>query len=344
MSRVRVWLVLALAMGGLIAPSPAWAGTSKVTYAPADRPGPVLHVPSPSLRSALRCTANVRNSHREPIVLLPGTTLTPHEFSWNYMPAFKARHWPFCTVTLPHHAMSDIQVAAEYAVYAIRTVHARSGRRVQIVGHSQGGMVPRWALRFWPATRAMVDDLVGLAPSNHGTYVANAVCTPGCAPAFFQQVFESPFIKALNSRQETFRGISYTDVYSTTVDEVVQPNLGPKGSSSLHTGGGRIANIALQDICPVHVADHIATGTSDPVAYALAMDALTHRGPADPARISRSVCGRPFMPAVDPVTFPTNETQILGVVADQVATYPHVAQPPPLKCYVYARGCPSGPR
>ncbi len=34
-----------------------------------------------------------------------------------------------------------------------------------MVTHSQGGMIGRWATRFWPDTRQMVDDIVGLAPS-----------------------------------------------------------------------------------------------------------------------------------------------------------------------------------
>lgn len=346
MARVRRWLAAtALAtVAVVLASGVASAGPRTPRYAPIDRPGPALDVPAAALQSALECTGGVRHSRREPILLLPGTTLTPREFSWNYVRAFRARHWPFCTVRLPHHAMGDIQVAAEYVVHAIRAVHATSSRSVQIVGHSQGGMIPRWALRFWPDTRAMVDKVVGLAPSNHGTYVADAVCAPGCAPSFFQQEYESPFIKALNSYQETFAGIAYTNVYSTTVDEVVQPNLDPKGSSSLRTGDGAIANVALQDICPVHVADHIETGTSDPVAYALVVDALTHPGPAHPARVSRSVCGRALMPAVDVATFPTDEAQLLTVVADQVATYPHVAYPPRLDCYVYAHGCGPGRR
>jgi putative serine esterase DUF676 len=51
-------------------------------------------------------------------------------------------------VTLPGTGMGDIQVAGEYVVYAIRTMHAAYGGRIDIVGHSQGGMVPRWALRL----------------------------------------------------------------------------------------------------------------------------------------------------------------------------------------------------
>jgi Putative serine esterase (DUF676) len=56
-------------------------------------------------------------------------------------------------VTLPDNGMDDIQVAGEFVVNAIRTMYTRAGRRISIFGHSQGGMVPRWAFRFWPVPR-----------------------------------------------------------------------------------------------------------------------------------------------------------------------------------------------
>ena len=37
-----------------------------------------------------------------------------------------------------------------------------------MVGHSQGGMMPRYYIKFLGGADK-VDDLVGLAPSNHGT-------------------------------------------------------------------------------------------------------------------------------------------------------------------------------
>ena len=112
------------------------------------------------------------------------------------------------------------------------------------------------------------------------------------------------------------------------------PNTDASGSSSLHTGTGTIADIAVQDICPADVADHIAVGTYDPVAYAIAMDALTHPGPADPARIDRSVCSRALMPGVNPLTFPADYLDAYSMLAAQLATYPHVGREPPLRCYV----------
>ena len=78
-----------------------------------------------------------------------------------------------CWVTLPDRSVGDIQVASEYVVHAVRTINARSGRKVDIVGHSQGGLEPRWALRWWPSLLSKVDDLVTLATPNHGTIVAD---------------------------------------------------------------------------------------------------------------------------------------------------------------------------
>ena len=92
-----------------------------------------------------------------------------------------------------------------------------------MVGYSQGGMVPRWALRFWPDTRAIVHDMIGIAPSNHGTLDAIALCRQECPPADWQQAEGARFLHALNSGAETFAGIDYTVIFSRT-DEVVVPN------------------------------------------------------------------------------------------------------------------------
>jgi hypothetical protein len=235
--------------------------------------------------------------------------------------------------------MADIQDNGEYLVYAIREMHRRTGRKVQVVGYSQGGMVPRWALRFWPDTRAMVDDVVGLSPSNHGTLDAVALCAVGCTPAIFQQVTDSNFNKALNSGQETFRGIDYTVAFSHT-DEVVTPNLDEAGGSSpLRTGDGARVNVATQQICPANVADHLAMGSYDPVAYAIAMDALSHPGPAVASRVDRSSCTRLTQPGVNQASFATDFAGYGAYVARVLATYPHVSSEPALRCYVTG-ACP----
>lgn len=305
-------------------------------FAPPDKPGPRLSVPKEKLAAALDCTGHLKRASRAPILLIPGTTLNPQvEYSWNWEPALAKLGWPYCTVTLPNDAMSDIQVSAEYVVHAIRRMHSRSDRRADVIGHSQGGMVPRWALRFWPGTRRMVDDVVGLSPSNHGTVDAIPACAAGCAPAFWQQRTGSNFLRGLNSYQETFPRISYSSIYTRT-DEVVVPNLGPGASSSLHGGGGRISNVAIQDVCPTDPSEHLAIGTYDNTAYELAVDALTHRGPAKPARIAISACAHPFMPGIDRSTFLRDYGRELAYIGRVVSSYPTVPREPPLACYVTA--------
>lgn len=332
-------LAVALALVGATA-----EGAAAQAFASPDRPGPALSVPDAELRQSLSCAADLAAADRQPVLLIPGTTLTPREnFDWNYWRAFDRLGVPYCSVELPNNAMGDIQIAAEHVVHAIRSMRAASGRRVQVVGYSQGGMIGRWALRFWPDTRAAVDDLVGLAPSNHGTLDADVICAPGCAPAIHQQRPRSQFITALNSFQETFGGVSYTVAYTRT-DQVVTPNFDETGSSSLRTGDGARSNIALQEVCPVNVADHLAIGSYDPVGYAIAIDAITHPGPASLAQIDRAVCAQPFMPGVDPARFATDYAGYAGYVsyvARVLATTPTVPNEPALRCYVTA-SCPAG--
>jgi triacylglycerol esterase/lipase EstA (alpha/beta hydrolase family) len=342
---VRSKLRPAIAILIAVASTAGASASAQASYAPVKQRGPKLEVPRKTLRAALRCTPSVSTDAREPILLVPGTTLTPEEnFSWNYERALDALGLPYCTIELPSKAMGDIQVAGEYVVYALRTMSRFEGkgnaRKVHIIGYSQGGMVPRWALRFWPDTRKRVDDDIGLDASNHGTITAESSCqNEGCAPAIWQQRNTSAFTAALNSYQETFPGISYTEIY-TQEDEIVVPNTNEEGSSSVHTGGGQIANIAVQEVCPGHKADHLSMGSFDPVGYALALDAVTHAGTADKSRIALAVCAEAFQPGVDPETFAADDAKYDQEIAETFGdpSY-HVPSEPPLKCYVTA-SCP----
>ncbi|WP_433801503.1 esterase/lipase family protein [Actinomycetospora sp. CA-084318] len=324
--------VLGLALAaGFAAPAasaaPSWSSGSG---------GPAFSVPQSRLDTAVACGPGTTNTSRPVALFIPGTTLTPEEnFSWNYFRAFRAAGRPYCSVELPNHAMSDIQVSAEYVVNAIRTVAARSGQKVAIVGFSQGGMIGRWALKYWPDTRTRTASVIGIDPSNHGTLDSYPVCTVGCAPSIWQQATFSRFLDALNAGGETFAGINYTSMWTPT-DEVVVPNLPPAESSRLNTGAGGRANISTFDVCPGHLAEHLSMGSIDPVAYALVVDALDHGGLASAARIDRAVCLAPFQPGVDPVTGPARFATYAAGAAYQIATYPRVFAEPPLKAYATA--------
>jgi hypothetical protein len=184
-----------------------------------------------------------------------------------------------------------------------------------------------------------VDDVIGLDPSNHGTLTAEyCTTTKSCPAAFWQQRASAAFIGALNSFKETFAGISYTAIY-TRLDEVVTPNLDDSGSSSLRTGDGKIENQLVQEICPADSSDHLNMGSFDAVGYALALDALSNAGPADPARVPLSVCAEPFQPGVNPATFAADYAAYLGAVGAGAGGAKQLSAEPPLACYVYA-DCP----
>ena len=312
-------------------------------YAPVDRPGPTLTVPAATLNAALQCSGDFAKSPLQPILLNPATGVTVDEnYSWNYERAFSAQKRPWCAIHIPAHTLGDIQVSGEYIVHAIRTMRAKSHRKIAIMGHSQGGMSMRWALRFWPDTCPMVDDVIGMAGSNHGT-TALPTCIAGvttCMPAVWQQQAKAEFIKALNSGAETFKGISYTQIYTRT-DEVVTP----AASASLHTGAGRITNIATQDVCPLAFYEHLTVGTIDNAAYALAMDALNNDGPAKASRISKSECSKLFHPGVNPADVGMYLSILSGAPGLASVPLPNInlvgapqlAREPALRCYTKAK-------
>jgi hypothetical protein len=298
---------------------------------------------------------DLRSAPRSPVLLVPGTTLKPDEnFSWNYLSALDALGWPVCTVELPEHALGNIQTAAEHIGFAIREAWRLSGYKVQVIGFSQGGMAPRWTLRFSADTRHKVEDLISLSGSHHGGLIADLLCGPfavpdpggvmGCEAAFWQQRPESAFITTLNAGYETVPEVDYTAIY-TLFDDVLFEN-GTSAPTSVLTDGGRnVVNISLQEVCPANTADHRAIGTHDPVGWAIALDALEHEGPASLARIlgggvpgSSAVCAETLMPGVDPSSMASNLERYDEAIGTALFNGTHATAEPPLACYTRGNG------
>jgi hypothetical protein len=345
------WALPALA--GLLCSAALVGGLSSaeaaVTYAPLDQPGPTLTPTPAQLEASLTCTDSVDDASTDVVLLSPGTATTAVEsFGWNWQPALDQLDIPWCAMDLPDQALGPIDVAAQYIVHAIRTVSARSGRKVDILGWSQGGMSMRWSLRFWPDTRELVDDVIGFAASNHGTERGStSSCEQtGCRAAVFQQAADSEFVKALNSMTETFGSISYTNIYSR-FDEIVVPNTGPDNCvSCLTTGEGDIANIQTQELCPLDLSDHVLIGISA-ATYALVVDALTHDGPAVLSRVPRSSCNRLVMPGVtDPASAKALLPALYGAIGtlaiapgplpNPIVKAPVLYAEPTVPCYAFA--------
>ena len=314
----------------LIAVPAAWAADP--AWSPLKRPGPALKVDKEKLRASLTCSKGVRDAKVEPVLLTPATGVdSKNNFSWNYERLFDQEGIPFCTSDQFGQRSTNntnIQVRGEYVVYAMRKMAKMAGRKIAVMGHSQGGMVMRWPLRFWPDTRKLVEDVIGMAGTNRGTTLADNCDPDPCTAASHQQAATSNFIAALNSRRETFKRISYTEIY-TPIDEVVTPQ--PRASSV--AGPGKITNVSITDVCPNDPNEHLGIGTVSPTAAALALDALRHPGPADPSRIDPSVCAQAFQPGINPATFATDVAEAAAQL--QTSSAPERPTEPRLRCYVF---------
>lgn len=318
----------------------AWTGAALMVFAAsAHAADPIpLSIPEQTLNERIVCSGDITTAGRGAVLLVAGAGQTiKSNYGWNWIRFLDKAQIPYCAVDFPNLGTSELQAASEYVTHAIRKTYALSGnRKVQIVGFSMGGMLPRWSLKYWPDTRPMVDDMISLSGVNHGTLAAIAACLKPCAPGIWQLRPNSAFITALNKGGETFPGISYTALYTRT-DEVVIPNFNSSGTSSLRPAAGtaaQVRNIASQDVCPLNYADHLLSGSADPVFHALAMDAIIHAGPADPKRIPISVCFKLFQPGVDPVYFGVNfGSMALFTFIPGIFLSPAVAAEPPLKAY-----------
>jgi triacylglycerol lipase len=276
----------------------ALGGTAPNALAAAGGGEPRIGVPGAKLRASLHCQRSVRDAKRTPVLLVTGTGVDGSE-AWppGLQLSLTGAGRPSCYVNFPEHTTADIQVSVQYLVYAIRATERRAGRRIAIFGISQGGLLPRWALTYWPSLRRLVTDVVAVAGTQHGTTVfGNLLSTCGCqlTAAAWQQAASAKLQKALARYPDETPGRTAWTTVRSLDDEVVQPTSGQHPTSALRGA----ANVLIQRVCPGRQVSHITTGV-DSVSYAALIDAIAHRGPASPSRFSPRVCEHPFAPLLD---------------------------------------------
>ena len=252
-----------------------------------------------------------------------------------YTPQLVARGFDVCIVTYPDRGLGDQQISAEYIVHALREIHAETGREVAMIGHSQGATMPRWAIKHWASAREALADFVLIAGPHHGTTVALPAALGetllsalgldslpvGTVPeAFYQFTPDSDFVAVLNAEDETPGDIDYTNLY-TLFDELVQP-AAPEPTAALDFGqdNPNVANILLQDVCPGHLAEHLSIGTTDTLAFELAVDAISNPGPADFERAGGASELCTLVPVdLASLAMPERAQDLLTIVADSLA-------------------------
>jgi pimeloyl-ACP methyl ester carboxylesterase len=284
-------------------------------------PGPPLRLPSAELARVLKCYGPIERGGHQPVLLLPAAQRTP-EANWDggYIGALATTGRVACTVPLVANGMGDIQDSVEYVVYAVRDLARRSGRRIAIVAHSQGGFAAVWALEYWPDLAPLVDDVVTFGAAFQGVRISRTTCDArgSCEPGSWQVAQGSHFVAALNRGDPTRAETDYTTIYSDFDEFARLPR------PATHLDGAR--EVGVQQVCPGRPVEHLQE-SDDAVVFALVRDALDHHGPATVSRVARTVCT-----AVTPPGFDVAR-RAAALAGQGAGEDPTTNSEPPVRCY-----------
>ncbi|GAX52665.1 esterase/lipase family protein [Streptomyces olivochromogenes] len=238
-------------------------------------------------------------SHPRPVVLVHGTFANSIDNWLAFAPYLEDRG--YCVFSLDYgqlpgvplfNALGPIDKSAEQLqTFVDKVLTATGAAKADLVGHSQGGLMPRYYLKFLGGA-AKVNTFVGIAPDNHGTTLDGLTNLlpyfPGAedllsaaTPALADQIVGSAFLTKLNAGGDTVPGVHYT-VIATKYDEVVTPY------RSQFLTGSDVHNVLLQDLCPLDLSEHAAIGLLDRIAFHEAANAL------DPAHATTTNCASVF--------------------------------------------------
>ncbi|KPI29880.1 lipase class 2 [Actinobacteria bacterium OV320] len=238
-------------------------------------------------------------AHPRPVVLVHGTFGNSVDNWLGLAPYLTVRG--YCVFSVDYGQLPGVPLfnglgpidksAAQLSTFVDKVLAATGAAEADLVGHSQGGMMPRYYLKFLGGA-AKVNALVGIAPDNHGTTLSGlanllpyfpgaedllSAATPGLA----DQVAGSAFLTKLNAGGDTVAGVRYT-VIATKYDEVVTP------WRTQYLSGSDVHNVLLQDLCPVDLSEHVAIGLLDRIAFHEVANAL------DPAHATSTTCASVF--------------------------------------------------
>ncbi len=182
--------------------------------------------------------------------------------------------------------LGDIAQSAKTLASFVEKVRSSTGAaKVDLVGHSQGGMMPNYYIKFLGGA-SKVRTFVGLSPSNHGTTV-DGIVTLGAklnllgivnslmwslgTPGLAQQMVGSSFQRNLFAGGDTVAGPKYV-VLQTSHDFIVTPY------TNAFLSGSNVRNIRVQDQCPNDPVGHLGMIFDRPVLQ----NVLNVLGPNDP--------------------------------------------------------------
>lgn len=129
---------------------------------------------------------------------------------------------------------SNVQNAQELAAYVQYVLKVTGASKVDLIGHSMGGLSTRYYIKFLGGVN-YVDDYVSLGSPQHGTLLADIPLLPLLSKGAIEMRPGSAFMTKLNSGDETPGSVSYTSIYSY-IDELVFPYWTCKLSGAANKG------------------------------------------------------------------------------------------------------------
>ena len=238
-------------------------------------------------------------AHPYPVVLVHGTFETMEQ-NWAVVsPRLKEEGYCVFALNYGNRGLGRVgRSSQELDVFVNKVLAYTGARKVSLVGHSQGGMMPRHWIKYLGG-KGKVDDLVGIAPSNYGTKLGRATSEDSTAEDFNlpvgndpggdnpcyscdQQGTGSKFLNELNDGDDTPGRGSFTQI-ATEDDEIIIPfrNCFLKGTK-------RTRDVIIQNFYRKNYQlDPIVTHQNiydDPVVQEFMLDALDNPGPVNPDR------------------------------------------------------------
>ena len=275
---------------------PASTGRFPVNYGIID--GLTFFKPQQPPPGANDPSITVTAEHPLPIILINGTIATQGE-NWGVgapvlaNAGYKVYTFNYGNIThdpnSPIQATADIRQSGLQLAAEVDKVLAETGApKVILIGHSQGGgILPVYYINDLGGADK-VSQLIGIAPSNHGTNVDGLIGLqdlPILGPlliatansfgqALEQQSLGSPFQQEVYGNGDTRPGVLYTTIASTN-DEVVTPY------TQQALNGPNVTNIVLQDLYPGLPAGHLGVVLS-PQVWSVVLNALASNPQANP--------------------------------------------------------------
>lgn len=275
------------------------------------------------------CTATPAVTHPLPVILVHGLGGDQND-NWQTISPWLADHG-YCVYALtygnnpsaPSHmanfgGLGDMTASASTLAAFVHSVLAWTGAtKVDLVGHSEGGTMPDWYLKFDGGSR-YVDHFVAISGVMHGTdfWGLGSLYAAGQAYGYSQQESQffgqycascmeflptSPWMTALDSTSPSagpgnaatvcpsdgaaVAGVSYTSL-ATNNDELVRPPTSDFIDPSCNGFDGiSVHNVLMQQQCPTDQADHLSMAAD----YVVAQDLLNALDPANAQPVTCAV-------------------------------------------------------